>query len=130
VALGLPRLMVPPGKTKYRKGYEQPFDYHRASANDAIDKAARFVVIGFGFNDPHLQSHLLPRIQQGAPCLILTKRLTPEALRIIQSSPAVMSLSEFVTEHASGTRLNLGKNEFLYEGVQLWELATFLDEVF
>jgi hypothetical protein len=56
-AVELPRLMITPGVSKYLRGYERPFDYHREEANHAIDAAARFLTVGYGFNDPHLQTH-------------------------------------------------------------------------
>lgn len=128
--LELPRLMVPPGKSKYLKGYEQPFDQHRSAANDAIDKAARFLVIGFGFNDPHLESHLIPKITHGAPCVILTKHLTERARTLAKSVPSVLALSEFVELEQAGTNLIFGTQEYRYHNVDLWGLESFLAEVF
>jgi len=128
--LGLPRLMVTPGKTKYRKGYEQPFDQHRDAANEAIDRAARFLIIGFGFNDPHLESHLVPRISRGVPCVVLTKQLTPRARAIAASHASVVALSEFVEPVRQGTSLVSGSKEYRYDNINLWSLDSFVSEVF
>lgn len=53
-------LIIAPGLTKLRTGYDRPFDTHREKANDHIDRAARYLIIGYGFNDDHLQTHLEP----------------------------------------------------------------------
>jgi hypothetical protein len=54
-------LIITPGLNKFRGGYDRPFDTHRDQGNREIDRAARFLIIGYGFNDDHLQTHLLPR---------------------------------------------------------------------
>lgn len=50
-----------------RQGYESPFDHHRSRANQEIDRAGRFLVLGYGFNDDHLETHLSPSIKGGKP---------------------------------------------------------------
>jgi len=55
---GVARLIITPGHNKFRNGYDSPFDHHRSRANQAIDRASRFLVLGYGFNDDHLQTHL------------------------------------------------------------------------
>ena len=56
--LDLQRLIITPGLNKYRGGYNRPFDSHRERANREIDRATRFLIIGYGFRDEHLQTHL------------------------------------------------------------------------
>ncbi|UPG94357.1 SIR2 family protein [Luteibacter aegosomatissinici] len=46
IAVDAPRLIITPGLNKFRNGYESPFDKHRDRANTAIDRAARFLIIG------------------------------------------------------------------------------------
>ena len=41
-------LIITPGLNKYREGYSVPFDIHRARANEEIDKAQRYIIIGYG----------------------------------------------------------------------------------
>ena len=57
--LNVDRLIITPGLNKYRAGYDAPFDKHRDLANDYIKRATRFLVVGYGFNDDHLQTHLI-----------------------------------------------------------------------
>ena len=70
------RLIITPGLNKYRAGYNSPFDKHRDLANDYIRQAGRLMVVGYGFNDDHLQTHLVKRIQDGTPTLILNRSVT------------------------------------------------------
>ncbi|HET7122003.1 MAG TPA: SIR2 family protein [Solirubrobacterales bacterium] len=125
-ALELPRLMITPGASKFRKGYERPFDHHREIANHAIDAATRFLAIGFGFNDPHLQTHLTERIEAGAPCLILVKELTEAAKELLARGAGVIALESLP---ATGTRVHRGRKTEDLANQELWKLETFIDEV-
>jgi len=125
-ALDLPRLMITPGASKFRKGYERPFDHHREIANHAIDAATRFLAIGFGFNDPHLQTHLAERIEAGAPCLILTKELTGSGKELLARGSGVIALESLPP---AGTRLHHGGGIEDMANQELWKLETFIDEV-
>jgi hypothetical protein len=129
VSVDLPRLMIAPGKTKFVRGYEQPFDAHRNGANEAVDRAARFLVLGFGFNDQQLETHLRPRIRTGRPCVIMTKVLTPSAAAVVRFSPDVLALSEGELAGRKGTALTTDRTSLFYPDVSLWNLATFLEEV-
>lgn len=129
VSVDLPRLMIAPGKTKFVRGYEQPFDAHRNGANEAVDRAARFLILGFGFNDQQLETHLRPRIKTGRPCVIMTKVLTPNAAAVVSSSPDVLALSEGEMAGRKGTALTSDRTNAFYPGISLWNLATFLEEV-
>lgn len=129
IPLDLPRLMVTPGKIKYMRGYEQPFDAHRNAANEAIDKAARFLILGFGFNDQQLETHLRPQIKSGRPCVIMTKILSANASGVIQSSDSVLALSEGAVGGNSGTLVTSSSGETFFPGPSLWDLQSFLSEV-
>jgi hypothetical protein len=95
VPLASERLMITPGTSKYRKGYDSPFDYHRSAANRAIDLASGFLVIGYGFNDDQLETHLRPQLAAGKPCLILTKSLTAKAQHVVVDHLSVLALTEY-----------------------------------
>ena len=125
-ALDLPRLMITPGASKFRKGYERPFDHHREIANHAIDRASRYLAIGYGFNDPHLQTHLAPAIEAGAPCLILTKELSATAKQLVERGSGVIALE---AHGANGTRVHQAGDPEDLLNVELWKLETFIDEV-
>ncbi|HEX6666271.1 MAG TPA: SIR2 family protein [Solirubrobacterales bacterium] len=125
--LDLPRLMITPGESKYRHGYEQPFDHHIALANEAIDAASAVLAIGFGFNDPHLQTHLVPRIERGLPTLILTRNLTEAAAALVTKCPNVCALDR--AEAGGGTRVQWDGNTQDFPDIHIWQLDNFIDEV-
>jgi hypothetical protein len=119
----LPRLMITPGGTKFLLGYERPFDRHRELANHAIDKAARFLMIGYGFNDPHLQTHLTTRIQAGVPTVILARTLS-ETARQLSASPTVIAIER----EDEGAKIYIDGETSKAE-TSLWSLDTFVKEV-
>lgn len=125
--LEVPRLIVTPGVGKYRTGYEQPFDMHRERANKEIDRASRFLIIGFGFNDSHLQTHLEPRLRRGVPALVLARSLSTSTIKVMDQCPEIIALCHDGT--TSGSILH-------HRGVQhqiaepIWDLEHFVNYTF
>lgn len=125
-ALPLPRLIITPGLNKFRNGYESPFDKHREKANDAIDKARRFLIIGYGFNDDHLETHLTPRIKSGVNTVILTYSLSPRASEIVRHNANVTAI-EFGHECGKdGMFVHTGGNKNHYPDLNYWDLGGFV----
>ncbi len=127
--LDLPRLIITPGLNKFRNGYESPFDKHRERANAAIDLASRFLILGYGFNDDHLETHLTPKIRQGRPTLLLTRSLSPNALSIVSNNQNVTSLSYATKENQKGTLIHRQCEEHFIPNLDIWDLKSFVTEV-
>jgi len=127
--LHVPRLIITPGLNKFRSGYDSPFDRHRERANGAIDRASRFLVLGYGFNDDHLETHLTPRIKAGAPTLLLTHGLSPNALRLARENPAVIAIQHGSDAGRHGSSVILAAKESFFPGLALWDLNHFVSEV-
>ncbi|MBQ3058748.1 MAG: SIR2 family protein [Desulfovibrio sp.] len=121
------RLIITPGKNKYRNGYERPFDLHLSCANDAIDKASRFLVIGYGFNDDHLQTHLISRIENGKPILILTRSLSKNARQLALEYRNVISIEQM--SNSSGTCIIFEQKEYSFPSIEIWDVDSFVKEV-
>ncbi len=123
-----PRLIITPGLNKFRGGYDQPFDAHRERANKEIDGAQRFLILGYGFNDEHLQTHLEQQLLRGMPALLITRSLSSKALQLITKCP---SLTAIVSDSkGDGANVHhLGDAQF-FPGANLWDLDTFVTEVF
>ncbi|WP_201776320.1 SIR2 family protein [Rhodopseudomonas palustris] len=127
--LPLPRLIITPGLNKFRNGYDSPFDRHRERANGAIDKASRFLVLGYGFNDDHLETHLTPRIKSGIPTLLLTHTLSDNALKLARDHANVIAIQHVSVAGKDGSSVFVDKTEFFVPDLALWDLGAFISEV-
>jgi uncharacterized protein (DUF3820 family) len=127
--VGVTRLIITPGQNKFRNGYESPFDHHRAKANDALDRANRFLFLGYGFSDDHLETHLTLAIRGGKPTLMLSRTLTPNAAAIALANANVTALEHCEEAGVSGTRLTFNKVQHFLPGLALWDVHSFIDEV-
>lgn len=125
-ALPLPRLIITPGLNKFRNGYESPFDKHREKANDAIDKARRFLIIGYGFNDDHLETHLTPRIKSGAATVILTFSLSLKAKDIAMSNKNVIAIEYCRRDGNKGANIIIEGSETFHPDNDFWDLGGFV----
>ena len=127
--LPLPRLIITPGLNKFRNGYESPFDRHRERANGAIDKASRFLVLGYGFNDDHLETHLTPKIKNGIPTLLLTHTLSNNALKLARECVGVIAIQHGSEAGEDGSMVIVDKVQHFVPGTALWDLSDFISEV-
>lgn len=127
--LDVSRLVITPGLNKFRNGYESPFDRHRERANSAIDRASRFLIIGYGFNDDHLETHLTPRIRSGVPTLLLTYALSPNAISLVKGNQNVIAIHRTERDGFSGSSVFLAGTEEFLPNLDLWDLGSFVTEV-
>jgi hypothetical protein len=128
-SLPLPRLIITPGINKFRNGYESPFDKHREKANDEIDKARRFLIVGYGFNDDHLETHLTPRIKSGIATVILTYELSPKAKALALENKHVLAIECMVKVGEKGANVVVDGMEIFYPSINYWDLDGFVKEV-
>lgn len=128
-ALPLPKLIITPGLNKFRNGYESPFDKHREKANDAIDKASKFLIIGYGFNDDHLETHLTPRIKSGVKTVILTHSLSSKARKIAVDNKNVLSIEFGEEAGIVGSKVIVNSAEIFYPDIEYWDLGGFVKGV-
>lgn len=126
--LDMENLIITPGSNKYRKGYDEPFDTNRTRANEAICNANQFIIIGYGFNDDHLETHLISKIKSGTPTLIITYGITDKMYKIIEENniTAVYSYNKGIEE---GTIVNIRGEEHLLKDCKIWDLGEFVREV-
>jgi hypothetical protein len=123
------RLIITPGHNKFRNGYDSPFDLHRSRANEAIDRAARFLVLGYGFNDDHLETHLSPCIKGGKPTLMLTRSLSTVARQLALRHANVIALEHAEVAGVAGTTVIVEQKEFFFPRVGMWDVDSFVTEV-
>lgn len=120
-------LIITPGINKYKEGYNMPFDTHRAKANTAIDNAQRYIIIGYGFGDDHLETHLVRQLQNGKPALILTHSLSAKTMQLIRCCKNITAICcKNVTDSAVVNQ----SGETIFSNLNLWDLNEMLKEVF
>ncbi|HEX5745515.1 MAG TPA: SIR2 family protein [Archangium sp.] len=130
LSLNAPRLIITPGSGKYRKGYEKAFETHRAQANDAIEKASRYLIIGYGFNDDHLETRLRTEIKKGKSCVLLTMGLTANSKQVTEAYPNVLAVTRYDTGSEQGTEAFQSGNTYRFPGINIWNLEDFVKEVY
>ena len=124
------RLIVTPGVSKYRQGYERPFDVHREKANAQIDACRRLFCVGYGFNDDHLQVHLRDKMRAGTPTLIITRTLSSPTMNLIAQSSGAFALSNNPEDTTGSTILVVTANDSeVLVAPPLWDLAVLVKEV-
>lgn len=126
---GSTRLIITPGQNKFRNGYESPFDHHRSRGNEAIDRASRFLILGYGFNDDHLETHLSPAIRAGKPTLMMTRSLSAKAEALAVGHANVIALDHAQEAGVEGTRMIIDKTHSFVPGVAFWDVHSFIAEV-
>src|SRR5699024_10441453 len=119
-------LIITPGANKYREGYNEPFDSQRTKANESIDSAEKFIIVGYGFSDDHLETHLRKQISNGKPTLILTHTLSEKANEIVKSFSNVTAF----TYDSSGTKIFYLKEKTMVVKANLWDIREMVKEVF
>ena len=126
-SLQLPRLIITPGVNKFRNGYESPFDRHREKANQSIDRASRFLIIGYGFNDDHLETRLKTAIKSGKPTILLTQEISKNARNLINESPSFSAFEQ--SQDRNGTRFLAKDHDIVLPENNFWDLNSYINEV-
>lgn len=120
-------LIITPGINKYKEGYNAPFDTHRAKANAAIDSAQRYIIIGYGFGDDHLETHLVRQLKNGKPALILTHSLSEKTRDLISTCRNIIGICSKDTDNSAVVTQS---GETIFSNLNLWDLNEMLKEVF
>jgi hypothetical protein len=123
---GCARVMITPGNSKYKASLtDAVMNYHREAANECIVNSEAVLIVGYGFNDIHLQTALYDRIKSGTDCLILTKFLSEGAKKLISDFKHVIALEE--NGHL-GTKWYFEKKQGTWNE-PLWDLGHFVKKV-
>lgn len=120
-------LIITPGINKYKEGYNVPFDMHRSKANESIDAAQRYIIIGYGFSDDHLETHLVHQLKNGKPALILTYSLSVKARDIVRRCKNITAIC---SDGKTGSVVVTREGEYPFSNLNLWDLNDMLEEVF
>jgi hypothetical protein len=123
-------IIITPGISKYRESFRRVIDDQRNAGNRAVTNAKRFLFIGYGFNDDHLEQYLCPNLQLIKPSVIITKKLTENAKKLISNNKNVdlITLTAHTTTE-SRTNISTPSGDELVVDEALWNLEGFLKGV-
>lgn len=125
---GFEPAIVTPGIEKFRRTHDEPFRTVMHLADDAMRSARAFLCVGFGFNDPHLQTLLAERCgRPEVPLVLLTKQISDPAHALFASGRCRSYLA--LEEHEGGTRAycNEAPEGTEFPSRHLWSLDGFLE---
>lgn len=123
---GFAPLIVTPGVSKYERTHDEPFRSAIQGADRALDQAASFLCVGYGFRDRHIQPKIVDRCRQrNVPIVILARTLTDEAKGFLADSAgqAYMALEK----EGEGTRVYIPEcpEGFSIAQSDLWTFDNF-----
>jgi hypothetical protein len=128
--VGLEPVIVTPGIEKYRLTHDEPFRSIAQGSDSALQTASSYLCIGYGFNDPHLQTKLVERCRDESVLLaLLTKAISPSTLAFLKSGKCKRYLA--LEEYGAGSKMFTAEypNGVELPDKQFWKLDQFLTMV-
>ena len=125
------RVMITPGLSKHEmlQNYRQEL---LKPADDAIDKSHRFLFIGYGFNDSHLEAYIKQKlITQACKGLIVTRDSNPRIESLLQQAQNLWLVCKAQEDSFEGTRIfNKQYADWLVLPTRrFWDIETFTTEI-
>lgn len=118
-------VMVTPGRGKYQHTHDEPFRSLITRVDEIFDEAKSILIIGFGFNDGHIQPKLVNKMRDSkTPILIIAKSLTPQAIEFIKSNEngKVYGIEDYET----GARIISPKESIINVNKKIWDLKELI----
>jgi hypothetical protein len=120
--------IVTPGLRKYEQSFsEEPFRTIFTEADTAIENATSFLCIGYGFNDKHVHTKLLPQIKNSKPIIVITKELTIKTKEaIVDNACKNYLLFEQANDNNTKVYSSTFKGEQIIENKSYWKIEEYL----
>jgi hypothetical protein len=129
-------MIAPPGDTKF----QETLNFHGPlfnEASQAIGKATAFFVIGYGFNDKHINREILERVRNHeCPLIVLTLDPSAELDKLVTIGKDVWVVTGTQNQangktDRSGTRFANGNEELSgdFDRVTLWQSDVFTEQI-
>ena len=87
-------IIICPGKNKYQETYQIPYRNLIQKADDLIQNASSFLIVGFGFNDEHLTPRIREKINSGTPLVLATRGATESCKKEMAQTQKYVVLEE------------------------------------
>lgn len=125
------RVIITPGLSKYEtlQHYRQEL---LKSADSAIDKESRFLFLGYGFNDSHLEVYIKRKlVTQGCRGLIVTRDSNPRIEALMANASNLLLVCKAAETNNNGTRICSSQHsEWLnLPARRLWDIAEFTTQI-
>ncbi len=126
-------LIIPPSANKNSETHDEPYRSLITMSDKAINDSKNFMVMGYGFNDKHIQTKLLKKLtDSNINILVLAKSLTDNIKKLILKNENINFV--ILTHDIIGTKVfmkskNKPLEEHLLEGLDIWNLHHFTKEV-
>ena len=122
-------IIICPGKNKYQEAYQIPYRNLIQKADDLIQKASSFLVVGFGFNDEHLTPKIKDKVNAGTPLVLATRGVTESCKKEMAQAQKYVFLQNY-KESESKTLVTIKKGKEIEEQVidgNYWQLKQFME---
>ena len=125
------RVMITPGLSKHEmlQNYRQEL---LRPADEAIDMANRFLFLGYGFNDSHLEAYIKQKlITQACKGLVVTRDSNPRIESLLEQAQNLWLVCKTQENGTDGTRIfNKQYADWLVLPTKmLWDIETFTTQV-
>lgn len=121
------RCMIAPGPSKYAEALMNVCRDHMKLMDEAFAGAQFLLVHGYGFNDRHLEEHLIRSINRGTPAVYVTMSMSSEAInKFVKPHPNVTCIVS--DKSINGSRVYQGQKEIPLPNDPLWQLDRFISE--
>ncbi len=123
--------MVPPAQgDKYIEAFKEPYRSLISKADQLIQNANSFLVIGFGFNDEHLTPKIEHKIKKGTPIVVVTRKITISCTQKLQSAIKYCIFEE-CNDQSNQTKVTYKNTEETINNAYLenkyWQLDKFME---
>ncbi len=120
------RLIIISGDRKYSEAFHKPYRELIQKADNSLRSSRSFLMIGYGFNDEHIQEILVKRLKEDKkPGIIITKELSEKAKELLSVCPDLWGISQ----KNSSTVICNKDTEYEIPDIELWRIDEFVKDV-
>jgi len=120
------RLIILPGDRKYFETIHEPYRELIQKADNSLRSGRSFLMIGYGFNDDHIQEILIKRLKEDEKAgIIITRDLSQKAKELLTNCPNLWGVSQ----KNSSTVIHNKEKEYEMSDIELWRIDEFIREL-
>jgi len=120
------RLIILPGDRKYYKAFHEPYRELIQKADNSLRSGRTFLMIGYGFNDEHIQEILVKRLVEDEKSgIIITKELSEKTKELLSGCSTLWGISQ----EKSSTVICNREDEYKVSNIELWRIDEFISIV-